>query len=235
MKAKKIKRLTKYKNKDFLIEEDFVAEEVLLEIQVNNQSIAKISTSPWELDEMAVGFLYFTGYLQTKKELISYQIIEGEHPVFSAQINEKEHKLREKVQENFTLSPNKISPNMEELKNASNIFQSTGGVHNATLFNKNGFAIVKMDIGRHNTLDRLMGFCILNDYSLKDHYLVFSGRLASEIILKTIQMNLPIIISPSAPTTRSIELGKKGNLTMIGFAREERFSIYSHPERIIKE
>lgn len=232
MNSRKITRWTKYKNKDFVKEEDFICEEILLDIQVNGEKIATIATSPWELEEMGTGFLFFNGLIEKREDLFVYELIEGKKTLFKAEILEKEIKRREIVENSFTLSPKKVYSSMEELTEASKVFHSTGGVHNAALFNEEGLALLKMDIGRHNTLDRLMGHVLLKNYSLENHYLVFSGRLASEIILKTIQMNLPIIISPSAPTTRSVELGEKGNLTMIGFTREERFSIYSHKERI---
>jgi len=89
------------------------------------------------------------------------------------------------------------------------------------------------DIGRHIVLDKLVGWCVLNDYDASDCVLLFSGRVPQEIITKAIKLGCPIIVALGAPTSLSIKLAEQAGITLIGFARNGEFNIYSHPTRIL--
>ena len=89
------------------------------------------------------------------------------------------------------------------------------------------------DIGRHNAVDKVLGYAFLNNISTSDKCLLISGRVASEILIKAARANIPLLLSRSAPTGLTIELAEEMNIAMVGFARGQRFSIYSHPEKVL--
>jgi FdhD protein len=88
------------------------------------------------------------------------------------------------------------------------------------------------DIGRHNTLDKLAGRCLLGREVMAGSILLTTGRLSSEMVLKAARMEVPILISRSAPTSLAVERATRWGLTLIGYARRDRFTLYSHPWRL---
>ena len=114
------------------------------------------------------------------------------------------------------------------------VFEKTGGLHAAGLFNKKGeLQIVREDIGRHNAVDKVIGHALLSDMiPLDNHILMVSGRASFEIIQKALFARIPIVVAVSAASTLAVDLAEEGNITLIGFMRENRMVVYSHPERI---
>ena len=125
----------------------------------------------------------------------------------------------------------------DQLRAAQPVFEKTGGLHAAGLFNENGeLLIVREDIGRHNAVDKVIGQALLSDMlPLDRHVLMVSGRASFEIVQKALFARIPIIVAVSAASTLAVDLAEEGNLTLIGFMREQRMAVYSHPERILSE
>ena len=125
----------------------------------------------------------------------------------------------------------------DQLRAAQPVFEKTGGLHAAGLFNENGeLLIVREDIGRHNAVDKVIGQALLSDMlPLDSHVLMISGRASFEIVQKALFARIPIIVAVSAASTLAVDLAEEGNLTLIGFMREQRMAVYSHPERILSE
>lgn len=121
---------------------------------------------------------------------------------------------------------------VNEFERHSTLFQRTGGAHGAALFNHNGTQAFFTDISRHNALEKLLGYCFLNNISTSNKLLMVSCRVPHAIAARAIRSGIRIIASPSAPSDLAIKLAKKQKITLIGFVREDRVSIYSHPERI---
>jgi len=125
------------------------------------------------------------------------------------------------------------SPNM--LRQSQSEFSKTGGIHASGLFNANGDVVaVKEDVGRHNALDKLIGFVLkrkLLDNS--SQFLTCSGRLNFDLVQKALMSNIGVIIGVGAPTSLAIDLANKFNMTLVGFVKEGSFNIYSNKERII--
>lgn len=110
----------------------------------------------------------------------------------------------------------------------SETFSKTGGVHSCALADQEKIILFEEDIGRHNALDKIVGYSVLNDISLDDKILLTSGRLSSEMVTKVIKGKFGYLLSRSAPTDKAIELSKKFNLNLIGFARGNRMNIYNN-------
>ena len=125
------------------------------------------------------------------------------------------------------------SPNM--LRQNQSEFSKTGGIHASGLFNASGEIIaVKEDVGRHNALDKLIGFVLKkNLLDNSSQFLTCSGRLNFDLVQKALMANIGVLIGVGAPTSLAIDLANKFDMTLVGFVKEDSFNIYSNSERII--
>ena len=130
------------------------------------------------------------------------------------------------------LTPEECFFLMKEMDNSAEMFRTTGGVHNAALCDRDGIVLSRMDIGRHNALDKIYGYCLKNNISVRDKVIVFSGRISSEILLKVAKIGCEVVLSKSAPTELALELAEELGITTVGFIRGNSFNLYTHPERI---
>lgn len=92
-----------------------------------------------------------------------------------------------------------------------------------------------MDIGRHNALDKLYGYCLMHSLAVEDKIMVFSGGISSEVLLKVAKIGCSIVLSKSAPTELALRLAHELGITTVGFIRNQSFNIYTWPERITVE
>ena len=125
----------------------------------------------------------------------------------------------------------------DRLRTAQSVFEKTGGLHAAGLFDETGeLLIVREDIGRHNAVDKVIGQALLSDLvPLERHMLMVSGRASFEIVQKALFARIPIIVAVSAASTLAVDLAEEGNLTLIGFMRGQSMAVYTCPERVFRE
>ena len=113
------------------------------------------------------------------------------------------------------------------------IFRATGGTHVAALLAKDGEKLFRTeDIGRHNAVDKAVGWAVLHDVPLGETAMVVSGRLPVDMVMKALGAGIPVLGSVSAAIAEGAEAAEKGGLTLAGFIRGDRMNIYTHPERI---
>ena len=125
----------------------------------------------------------------------------------------------------------------DRLRTAQSVFEKTGGLHAAGLFDETGeLLIVREDIGRHNAVDKVIGQALLSDLvPLERHMLMVSGRASFEIVQKALFARIPIIVAVSAASTLAVDLAEEGKLTLIGFMRGQSMAVYTCPERVFRE
>lgn len=251
----------KRQGEDFIHKEDVIVEEKALTIYVNDTEIATVVCSPWELDFMSYGFLFSEGIIKKIEDVKDFDLDEEKGQVFFEVEGFEENPsgklflkrfvntccgrsrasfyysndalLAKEVTTETTIDEDQVYYLMEELENHAVLFKETGGVHSAALSDGKEILSFHQDIGRHNTLDRILGESQLGKVLLDDKIILFSGRVASEIVLKISKMGIPILISRSAPSSLALDLADDLGITVIGFAREKRFSVYTHPERVV--
>ena len=120
------------------------------------------------------------------------------------------------------------------LRDAQAIFDQTGGLHAAGLFEAKGqLLLLREDIGRHNAVDKIIGRMALDQtFPLDRKILLVSGRTSFEIVQKALAARIPVVAAVSAPSTLALDLAEEGGITLIGFLRNRSMNVYTHPDRI---
>lgn len=233
--------------------------EYIIAILVNGIPFSTIASSPSELKSLAAGHLFAEGIIGSAEEIkdikINYKKLEinvitgsgdkarikdkkkGNLKVLSAgSIRNKKYTplvKKFKISKLPDINPELILSGMKEFLRMSDLHRLTHGVHSSALYKTDGEMIAFFDdIGRHNAIDKVIGYALQKKISLYDKMLFSTGRLASEIVLKIINASIPVIISRASPTSMSFELAKNYNLIMIGKTREDRFSIFNGKKKI---
>jgi FdhD protein len=239
-------------------QEDVVVKETPLTIFVNDEELVTLLCLPQFQQNLAMGFLFSEGILSSKSEIESL-IFNGNKGAIWIKLNKPItiddnfrkgrtvttgcargltfHQIFEKwtgefVSSKLTIDHKIVIALVADLKQRSQLFRETGGTHSALLYQNSIFLLEREDIGRHNAIDKIIGECVMNDIPGHDKILMTSGRVSSEILLKTARWQIPILISRGAPTSAALKLADEIGITLIGFARGKRMNIYANSWRI---
>jgi FdhD protein len=120
------------------------------------------------------------------------------------------------------------------LRSAQRVFDRTGGLHAAGLFDTSGaVTVVREDVGRHNAVDKVIGRAAMDGlFPPSDHVLLVSGRASFEIVQKALLAGVPIVAAVSAPSTLAVQLASESNMTLVGFLRDGGFNVYAGSKRV---
>lgn len=232
---------------------DKVIREYSLTIIFNQQELVTLLCSPMHVDELAVGYIYNEGLIRDRDDISKIEYIDNNICITTSNETaitlKKQHKIITVSSGTILSKPNikslpvntstnkvlysEIYQMADILTKSSKLFDDTGGVHSALLSSCDiEFTVFREDIGRHNAVDKILGFMILNNITPEKKVLITSGRVSSEILLKIARSEIPVLVSRSAPTDVAIDLADKLGITLIGFVRGKRMNIYTHVERI---
>jgi FdhD protein len=218
---------------------DPVIREERFHIYLNNQHLTDQIASPDQLAELGAGFIICEG-LAPHIESVE---VEGDEIWVEADTKERpEFEYRSCGGCGIEQTPKKVVSSLKipcrdvytvTKEITSETWKKTGGVHCSVLFS-GGLLIAKScDIGRHNTVDKVIGSAELNDIDRSQCYIGCTGRQPAGMVSKSANAGIPIIISRAASTDKGILTAEETGVTLICFSREKRFTIYTHPERIM--
>ncbi len=231
--------------------EDYIAVEKKLKVFVNGKEIISLYCTPLMIKELVIG-LFLTEEILTNKIPMEEMTIEyGEEirvdiPVGKDTLTEvmapsrclggitfNKKKNFEKVKDDFSIAVEALKTIFKEFQQKSEFFRLTGCFHSAALSDGKRILAFAEDIGRHNAVDKVIGYSILEEIPFTRKFMLVSCRLSSEIASKCSRWGIPIITSRAAPTDLAIEIAGKSGVTLVGFARGDRLNVYTNTQRII--
>lgn len=237
-----------YKNGKITDVTENVVKDSTITLTINDKIKRSLSAIEDSLKEFAVGYLFNENMVKTLEDIEKIEINENQ---INVKINDTLLKTKETVlcsdssggwrseinniepvTSNFQVKSDELIDRIEELKNNAQIWQATGGTHVAGIVYKDNF-IVKEDVSRHVAVDKVIGYGILHDYDLSNCYVIYSGRMPADMVIKIIRAGIPVLASNAAPAYSGCETAKKGNVTLVGFLRGQRFNVYNNKNRII--
>ncbi len=245
-----------YKNNgnSFEEHEDFIALEKRVRVAVNGKEVLSLYCTPLMIRELVVGMFMTEDIIKgewcTERMTIDYadEVLvdipaEGEVATDGAVITSgciggitfPKRLSLQKLRDNFTISAEKIKAIYRKFHNASELYKLTGCVHSAALSNSSEILCLAEDIGRHNAVDKVIGYTIMENASFEGTIMLASGRLSSEIVSKCARWGIPVIASRTSPTSLAVEIAEKSGVTVVGFIRADRLNVYTHPQRIISD
>jgi FdhD protein len=245
----KVVRCTREKAGIFSESEHEVVLEVPLTITVNGRHALTVMTSPVMVRELVTGLLYTERIIHEPGEIESMQIEPDRVSVltknpFKILISKKtvlsgcggsssflDVAKLPKITSDLVIDVADIRNAMKKTLQ-SDLHAKTGGVHIVGLFTPGVVVCIAEDIGRHNALDRVIGYGLLNNVIFSQTFAVSSGRVSSEMVRKCLIAGIAAIVSRSATTSLAVEMAEKTGLAIIGFARSDQMNIYTHPERV---
>lgn len=227
-------------------------------LYLNGREMVTLLCAGHHLEELAVGFFHAEGFIETPADLEKVQvdmqagrvdITARTDPSFVNQLWMKrtvtsgcgkgslfyfalDALMSKPVQSDLRISPAQVIERVEDLNRLSETYRRTHGVHNTALAVPDEVMLFRDDIGRHNAVDMIVGHVFLRGIPLNDKLLITTGRLTSEMLIKAAKVSIPVIVSRNTATTLAVELANSLNITLIGYARAGKFTVYSARERI---
>lgn len=235
-------------------EKDVLVVENPFTIFIDDKEIITLLCTPKSLEELSIGFIISEGFIDSLDDIENISLDEkasivyidlkrkksfaekfqgkrtitsgcGKGTVFYNVLDSfKSKKIKNPLEINIEI----IKKNMRDFNKRSELFLQTGGVHSCGLYDGEKMIVFEEDIGRHNALDKIIGKALKGNIDFKDKMIFTSGRISSEILIKTAKREISTIVSRSAPTSLAIDMAKELGINLIGFVRGEKLNIYSN-------
>ena len=237
-----------YKNGKATEAKEKVVKDETITLTINGEISRSLSAIEDSLEEFAVGYLFNENMVNSMDAI---KKIEVDGVMINAEIDDTLLKTNETVlcsdsaggwrskiktvnpvESDFQVSASELISRIEELKDNAAIWQATGGTHVAGIVYKDQF-IVKEDVSRHVAVDKVIGYGLLNGFDLNHSYVIYSGRMPADMVIKMTRAGVPILASNAAPANSGYNIAKKGNITLVGFLRGQRCNVYNNQNRVI--
>jgi FdhD protein len=229
-----------------------VVREGLVRLHVNGVELARMMCTPEELDWLALGFLRSEGIIRGMADVRLVKVCPSRtcvdvwlrdadfeppgRPVITSGCGggitfADLTAGAEPLVSDLRVSLRQLGRLMGELLSG----QQTRGIHTGALADGERLIAVAEDVGRHNTLDKLWGHCLVENVATQDRILLSTGRISSEMLNKAARMRVPVIVSRTSPTTMSVALANAWDITLVGYARRTSFNVYAGRGRIVED
>ncbi len=240
---------------------DCVAEEVPLQIFVNTQYSFVIWCSPAQYKELAIGYLHSEDILKSVSEIEEITVDESKPscriklkanvevaermkfprrharvvPLIKASTSPYQRKeATPKVESNLRVKAKTLLDCVVEMNTRAKGFVQTGGLHDSAIYKADGTLVAfAEDIGRHNTVDKVIGMGLLSKVNFGECFMAITGRVPGDMIFKAAKVGLPLVASMCSVLSSGIVTAEKANIALVGFVRGNRMNIYAGAERII--
>jgi FdhD protein len=243
-------------------EQDYIAEEVPISLVYNGVPHVVMLATPTNLEEFALGFSITEGIIKNPQELLSARVYNRSNGIeVQLKIPEQHFQgladkgrnltgrtgcglcgastLKQAIRQpspvtgDLTLSAAELRSALSDIKQHQKLNRLTGAVHAAAwAVPGQGILDVREDVGRHNALDKLIGFLLRTGKDLSAGFIIVTSRASYEMVQKTAWVGITLLAAISAPTGLAIRLANEAGLTLIGFARDDQHVVYTHPQRL---
>ncbi|WP_075063927.1 formate dehydrogenase accessory sulfurtransferase FdhD [Ornatilinea apprima] len=220
-------------------------------LKVNGEQWLSFICSPFDLEALAVGFLYNEDIISSVDQIQHIQISLEAATIdvqLQSQVVRPEHWHRTTtgltfqnplafsgVKDSFKISAERLITLYEQFSAGQVMHQAMGGFHSAAMSDGKQINIAVEDVGRHNALDKITGHFLLKNRPFIPRLILLTGRVSSEMIHKAIRSGICILVSRTTPTYNAVQTAHHNNITLVGYMRKDCFTAYTYPERIILE
>lgn len=231
-----------------------IVKEMPLTLYLNKHELVTLLCTPNKLNQLVLGFLHLQGLIKSADD-VAFMRVCAEESV--ADINLLDQSVRAperrvlttgcgggvalnldpgdlpRLETSLQLTPDQVLHMVRVLRTESRLYPVTGGVHASMLSDGERALAIAEDVARHNTIDKIDGECLLTGAPTAGQVLVTTGRISSEMLVKAARMRTPIVISRTSPTHLATTLAEQLGITLVGYARSNSFSVYTHSQRIV--
>jgi FdhD protein len=238
--------------KSKVVEDGLIVESPVM-LFVNGELWLTFMCTPNQLEALAVGFLYNEGVIGSLDQVADIHVCDSgdivdiwlDHNVEKPKDWKRTSgctggytaidllSINPEFNNGMSLESNYVRNLVERLFESQSLYNKAGGVHTSILTDGDQVTVTAEDVGRHNSLDKIAGKCLLENITVPKKILLTTGRISSDMLQKSARIGAPIVISRTSPTSMSVDLAEKWGITLIGYARRDRFNLYTHPGRII--
>lgn len=231
-----------------------VVRETAWTIYVNGQELVTILCTPNKMTSLILGFLASERIIESLDDVGVLRLCEDEGNIIDVRLRDESLPLpgkrvllsgcgggvtfedleasRTPLDSPLTISHSQALKLMRLLYQRAETYRAAGGIHASALSDGERLLVVAEDVGRHNTLDKIRGECMLMGIPTSDRFLLTTGRISSEMVSKARGMEVPILLSRTSPTDLAIRLADSWGITIIGYVRGEKMNVYTRPERV---
>ncbi|MDR2873350.1 MAG: formate dehydrogenase accessory sulfurtransferase FdhD, partial [Methanobrevibacter sp.] len=240
-----------YENGNYDDKEEVIVVDETINLTINKTLKRGFSISPDSLEDFAIGYMLGEGLITSIDNLEELEVKGND---IEATIDLKDFDIRKElmvgsdcfggwrtkidyinpIKSDFEIEAEKLLENIRLLGKKAVIWKRTGGTHVAMIINEElDISIVKEDVSRHVAVDKVIGAGARKKVDFNSSYILYSGRMPADMLIKLARVAIPLIGSNAAPTLSGYTVAKEANITMIGFLRGDKFNVYTNPDRIL--